>query len=309
MQDNCRTVIEQDDTYTFRTIQREDLQELRALQLELFPVKYTRQFYLSLLDSTSTWTVVALETSTNKIIGVCSARVFEENQYYWCGLQRNKIRMGYIMTLGVSTLHRRKGLASKMLDMLEQRMLLEPYNVTRLTLHCKVDNHQALSFYKTFGFYKAKKIKNYYDFSGRYEDAYQLVRDAIVIDTDNSTLIVDAPDDDEEIDTRLYQQIPMLQTIVNYFLSVTSHITRCTFYVLDYCRNAWTPGNNRYYHTHWSDLLSSLRRFMTIDSKQSYQPVIDEEDEDMKRTVSWSVTTAKKRFFLNDSYEESVTIN
>jgi ribosomal protein S18 acetylase RimI-like enzyme len=300
-------LIEQDDKYTFRTIRRGDLHDLRTLQLELFPVKYTKKFYLSLLDTNNTWTVLTEERETDKIIGVCSARVFEENQFRWCGLRNNKIRMGYIMTLGVSPVHRRKGLASKMLDILERRMLQDPYNVTRLTLHCKVDNHQALSFYKTFGFYKAQKIKNYYDFNGRYEDAYQLVRDAICMEESSTNLVVHSESDEDDEETNLVgdnspswlSRIFLVDVMMSYIYSISSHITECTFYILDFCRNAWTPGNNRYYHTSWNTLFSSFRRFMNSRAEEVNDN--DSRFDDIRRSPqTWSsLTTAKKRLFLN----------
>jgi ribosomal protein S18 acetylase RimI-like enzyme len=307
---NNNDIIEQDEKYIFRTIHRDDLHDLRTLQLELFPVKYTKKFYLSLLDMSNTFTVLAIERETDKIIGVCSARVFEESHFEWCGFKYTRVRMGYIMTLGVSPSHRRKGLASKMLEMLERRMLLEPYNVTKLTLHCKVDNNQALSFYKTFGFYIAQKIKNYYDFNGRYEDAYQLVRDVIIQNEDSTNVVVDDViiEDQEDSGTILFfSRFYMIQLVLSYAYKMSSMIARYTFYFLDYCRNVWTPGNNRYYSatsdTFLGGLFNAFKRFI---SSPAVDP--DDEDNDQSNTIDsrrqtiqqWpSITTAKKRYFLN----------
>lgn len=79
------------------------------------------------------------------------------------------------MTLGVVEEHRRRGFASRMLDMMEYNMLTK-HNVRKLTLHCKVDNTAALGFYNSHGFQISEKIVNYYSINGKNEDAYHLER-------------------------------------------------------------------------------------------------------------------------------------
>ncbi len=80
------------------------------------------------------------------------------------------------MTLGVSKQHRRKGLARTILELSEHEMY-STFNCEKLTLHCKVDNTDALSFYGNMRFYVDKRIDSYYEINGRSEDAYHLVRD------------------------------------------------------------------------------------------------------------------------------------
>ncbi|KAL0488329.1 N-alpha-acetyltransferase [Acrasis kona] len=307
-QHDNRDVIEEDTGYVFRTIRSEDLQPLRVLQLELFPVKYTKQFYLNLLDRAKTYSVLTIDRCTGKVIGVCSARVYEEVEFSWCGFNKKSMVMGYIMTLGVCPSHRRRGLASKMLDMLERRMLLEPYNVTRLTLHCKVDNNQALSFYKTLGFHVSQKIKNYYDFNGRYEDAYQLVRDAILEEhaCTNVTIEAQNTDADNVIVPSFISQSYLAQIILEPVSYMTSSVARKTFRILDFCRNIWTPGSNRYYIPNESapnsvigGLILAFQRFlMTRDVEDEH----GDKNIDKKGNQLWtSVSTAKKRSLSQQS--------
>lgn len=134
-----------------------------------------------------------------KLVGVCTCKVYENKpslfamlgnvksrvcNYFFappdCDQNENKTsihRYGYIMTLGVTLAHRRRGLASQMLEIIEKEMSLYPYLCPRLTLHCKVDNVNALNFYHKHGFRIEFRFRDYYDFNGVKEDAFQLVKD------------------------------------------------------------------------------------------------------------------------------------
>ncbi|KAL9648812.1 hypothetical protein ABK040_003745 [Willaertia magna] len=200
-------IIFEDEDYLYRTIHRDDLPQLQKLQQELFPVKYNKQFYLKLLDKEKTYTLLAFFKRTNELVGVCSCSLLQEdynestaltsssssnnnnNSNSGLGYYLNnflnlitlsspeKINICYIMTLGVKCTHRRKGLASKMLQILEEVVSIEPYDCLKLTLHCKIDNQQALAFYKQNAFVIKDTIEDYYDFGSHLEGAYKLEKD------------------------------------------------------------------------------------------------------------------------------------
>lgn len=194
------------ENYTFRRIRLNDLELLKKLQSELFPVRYDEEFYRSLLNTNETYTILAFtneshcsETAHKKLVGVCTCKVYENKPIIFAKLRniKSKIwnfffastdyeqnesktpihRYGYIMTLGVTLAHRRRGLASQMLAIIEKEMSRYPYQCSRLTLHCKVDNVNALNFYHKHGFRIEFRFLDYYDFNGVKEDAFQLVKD------------------------------------------------------------------------------------------------------------------------------------
>jgi len=110
----------------------------------------------------------------SKVIGVCSCRtrIITEASYLCC--TSTQIREAYIMTLGVSSTFRRKGLASRLLRLMHQYLISE-FNIQRFTLHCKVDNAAALQFYKLANYSIVERIAAYYVINNKEEDAYFLV--------------------------------------------------------------------------------------------------------------------------------------
>ncbi|EFC40714.1 N-acetyltransferase [Naegleria gruberi] len=172
-------IIFEDSEYLYRTITRDDLPALKKLQQELFPVQYNKPFYLKLLDKSKTYTLLSFSKENNELIGVCSTSItLEENTDggFWQFLfgYPDKYNVCYIMTLGVKKKHRRKGLASRMLQILEEVVSVDPYYCTKLTLHCKVDNQHALSFYNQNSFTVKERIEGYYDFGSHFEAAFKL---------------------------------------------------------------------------------------------------------------------------------------
>nr|CAG4711288.1 unnamed protein product [Naegleria fowleri] len=172
-------IIFEDSEYLYRNVTRDDLPSLKKLQQELFPVQYNKQFYLKLLDKSKTYTLLSFSKEHNELIGVCSSSILTEEKQdggFWHNLfgYPDKCNICYIMTLGVKKNHRRKGLASRMLQILEEVVSAEPYFCTKLTLHCKVDNERALSFYRQNAFFIKEKIDGYYDFGSHMEAAFKL---------------------------------------------------------------------------------------------------------------------------------------
>ncbi|KAG2372818.1 hypothetical protein C9374_013098 [Naegleria lovaniensis] len=172
-------IIFEDSEYLYRNVTRDDLPSLKKLQQELFPVQYNKQFYLKLLDKSKTYTLLSFSKEHNELIGVCSSSILTEEKHdggFWQNLfgYPDKYNICYIMTLGVKKNHRRKGLASRMLQILEEVVSAEPYFCTKLTLHCKVDNERALSFYRQNAFFIKEKIDGYYDFGSHMEAAFKL---------------------------------------------------------------------------------------------------------------------------------------
>ena len=157
-----------------RPLQASDIEDLEKLQLQLFPVSYSKSFYEELLDSTQTQTILSIDKSTNQIVGVLTARFHSDYQSFlhWL-LGYSGFKSGYIMTLGVLNTYRRKGIASSMLHQIEMD-LKEKQQCKKMTLHCKVDNDAAIAFYKAHGFRIGSRLSNYYFINKKKEDAFFL---------------------------------------------------------------------------------------------------------------------------------------
>eukprot|EP01080_Neovahlkampfia_damariscottae_P007469 gene7469-11793_t len=162
-----------ENSIIYRELEKTDIEKLHQLQLKLFPVKYTKSFYTELLDTSSNYTIVCINKKTNELVGVCSTRINEEFMTHCCS--RTFYNVGYIMTLGVLPPYRRRGIASELLK--ESEITLQSkFKCKLLTLHCKVDNNSALSFYERHGFDNVNKVIGYYYINKKHEDAYQLQR-------------------------------------------------------------------------------------------------------------------------------------
>lgn len=89
-------------------------------QDSLFEVKYERQFYVSLLHPGFCSVLLIDSSDRDRIVGVATARA-EDDDGLWGDALLERCRQrktGYIMTLGVHPLYRRRGLARILLQVL-----------------------------------------------------------------------------------------------------------------------------------------------------------------------------------------------
>jgi ribosomal-protein-alanine acetyltransferase len=93
----------------------------------------------------------------NEIVGFAIARV---------DIRRN-LRFGHILTVDVAPAHRRKGIAQKLLNQIEE--LLKEKGVSECNLEVRENNAAALSLYEKLGYKKVGKLEKYYgDAHGLY---------------------------------------------------------------------------------------------------------------------------------------------
>ena len=84
----------------------------------MFEVKYERQFYVSLLHPGFGSVLLIDSSDRDRIVGVATARA-EDDDGLWGDALLERCRQrktGYIMTLGVHPLYRRRGLARILLQ-------------------------------------------------------------------------------------------------------------------------------------------------------------------------------------------------
>ena len=127
-----------------------NVKELQLLNAMIFPVSYSDKFYKDVVNEKSFSRIVVL--GGNVVGGVC------------CRVEKNSAtqqHVVYIMTLACLCQYRRKGIGSIMLNHILTTSLLDP-TIVAITLHMKIDNEEALSFYKKFGFVVKETAPAYY---------------------------------------------------------------------------------------------------------------------------------------------------
>lgn len=162
-------------TITLRMLVPDDMRELRALQEALFPVKYSDTFYSRLLAGAPRfYTVVACCADAALlggagVVGVAAARIDPSVQ--------GKPSESYLMTFGVDEQYRRKGIGSRILEVLEDILWTQAHSKA-LELHVKIGNNGALKFYSDVAkFNQVATLPNHYLIEGVQHGALHLRKD------------------------------------------------------------------------------------------------------------------------------------
>jgi len=155
--------------WIFRDIHERDLPEVISLHEELFPVKYSRKFYDSLLDKNSAGmvTIIMQDLFSETIAGVCTFRIQSTPNSFL------KAREGYIATFGIKTDFRRQGLGRNLLEFAIKEME-KVEEIYRVCLHVKTDNDAAIALYKSLGFMIKSRLYNHYMIDNEEHDAFEV---------------------------------------------------------------------------------------------------------------------------------------
>ena len=126
------------------------LDKLLAIEKQSFGKEaFTRQHIVYLMTD---YNAIALAARVNdEIAGFMIARIDTEKN----------LPIGHILTLDVSPLHRRKGIAEKLLH--ETEALLKQQGVKECRLEVREDNVAAINLYQKLGYTKIGKLEKYYN--------------------------------------------------------------------------------------------------------------------------------------------------
>lgn len=139
-------------------LQASDLAELKVLQDVLFPVKYSADFYQSLLKPNA---VSVVSFKDDKMIAVATARIMR--------------KQGYIATLGVDPQFQSQGIGRRLLRSFCER--LEQEDIDRIVLHVHTENTKAIRLYESEGFSIKEELRAHYYYDGTYHDAFRLEKE------------------------------------------------------------------------------------------------------------------------------------
>ena len=125
------------------------LDRLYEIEIECFDREaFTKQQIAHLLTDYNSVSLVA--KANGEIIGFIIGTIYSE---------RNLLT-GHILTIDISPIHRRKGIAQKLLQATEK--IFKEKGVKACSLEVREDNIAALRLYQKFGYNKVAKLKNYY---------------------------------------------------------------------------------------------------------------------------------------------------
>jgi ribosomal protein S18 acetylase RimI-like enzyme len=116
----------------------------------------------------------ANDSRRRRLVGVVTSRVVVEPGIF------SDSHSAYIATLGVAPAYQRRGVASRLLQLMLARIAAFSEAHTRIpsvTLHVKADNFAAISLYTRAGFLLLGRLQNHYYWDETYFDALALKMD------------------------------------------------------------------------------------------------------------------------------------
>ena len=149
-------------TYAFKRLGLKDIDRLLRLNLRCFKQgeNYTRHTFNYLLTQPQSLGLAA-ETPTGELAGFVL-------------LMNNPDGAAHITTVGVAPEHRRRGIAGRLIDEIEQ--LLRKKSVSTIVLEVRVSNTSAQELYSKAGYSIVKRMIRYYH---NGEDGFLMMKSLI----------------------------------------------------------------------------------------------------------------------------------
>ena len=135
----------------FGTVTEKNVEQLRKLNLAVFPVRYSDKFY-SDLAANPVQQYTHLGYFSDVLVGSVCCRIEQ---------QEGAAFKVYIMTIGVLAPYRRLGVGKRLLQKVLEACSQQP-DCAEIYLHVQVGNDSAVQFYKGFGFEVGEIVKDYY---------------------------------------------------------------------------------------------------------------------------------------------------
>lgn len=160
----------------------DDLNEVRALCQDWFPIEYPLSWYEEITSSTSRFYALAA-VYNHVIIGLIVAEIkpFASLNAEDIGILAKSFiqnaEVGYILSLGVAKEYRRNGVASLLLDALINNLTTteQRKRIKAIFLHVLTTNGTAIMFYESRKFRLHCFLPYYYSIKGRCKDGFTYV--------------------------------------------------------------------------------------------------------------------------------------
>lgn len=164
----------------------DDLEEVRTLCRDWFPIEYPQSWYEDITSSERFFALAAIYNG--EIIGLIVAEIKPylklntEDRGILSGWFASKDTLvAYILSLGVARSHRRAGVASMLLEVLISQLAgpvphpPHEHRVKALFLHVLATNSEAILFYEQRKFLLHSFLPYYYSIKGRCKDGFTYV--------------------------------------------------------------------------------------------------------------------------------------
>ncbi|KAJ8319338.1 hypothetical protein KUTeg_004429 [Tegillarca granosa] len=158
----------------------DDIQEVKRLCTEWFPIEYPDSWYEDITSSRRFYSLAA--TYHSRIIGIIVTEIKlksvmnKEDSDILAKHFPPTVQVAYILSLGVVIDFRRHGIASLLLDSLIQYLTSkESYDCKALYLHVLSSNQIAIKFYEKRRFQAHSFLPYYYSIQGKPRDGYLYV--------------------------------------------------------------------------------------------------------------------------------------
>ena len=136
---------------SFGEITEKNLDQVRKLNLAVFPVRYNDKFYNDLANN-PVQSFTHLGYFSDILVGAICSRIEQQ--------EGSSFKI-YIMTIGVLAPYRRLGIGARLLQQTLDACA-KAADCEEVYLHVQVGNDAALDFYKGFGFEVGDVVKDYY---------------------------------------------------------------------------------------------------------------------------------------------------
>jgi len=136
---------------SFGSVTEKNVEQLRKLNLAVFPVRYNDKFYQDIATINAT-VYTHLGYFSDIMVGAICSRVEP---------QEGSAFKVYIMTIGVLAPYRRIGIGRRLLQETLKACSEQP-DCEEVYLHVQVSNEEAIDFYRHFGFVIGETVKDYY---------------------------------------------------------------------------------------------------------------------------------------------------
>eukprot|EP00455_Lapot_gusevi_P006803 TRINITY_DN1291_c0_g1_i4.p1 TRINITY_DN1291_c0_g1~~TRINITY_DN1291_c0_g1_i4.p1 ORF type:complete len:173 (+),score=52.89 TRINITY_DN1291_c0_g1_i4:57-575(+) len=136
---------------TFGNITEKNVEQLRRLNIAIFPVRYNDKFYQTDILKEEHRDVTKLVYHNDVLVGAVCCRLETEGS----------VQKLYIMTLGVLAPYRGYGIGSRILQSIIDYAETKE-NISEIFLHVQINNEDALRFYARFNFEIVGTVEKYY---------------------------------------------------------------------------------------------------------------------------------------------------
>ncbi|MES1920520.1 N-alpha-acetyltransferase 11 [Bonamia ostreae] len=141
----------------------DDIIDIQNCNVQNLPENYVRKYFYYHLLSWPQLTLVAEDTSNNRIVGYVLSKMDEDAS----------VKKGHITSIAVHFDYRTLGLAKKLMELTHLSMV-EIFEAERSSLHVRVSNRNAIKLYSEIMGYRRESIeKEYY---ADNEDAMEMIK-------------------------------------------------------------------------------------------------------------------------------------